>query len=432
MIFSRKLFISLSLIVIFLGTTHAYSESYQEMRSKILARYQKDKKSAVKDLTEMKKMLKEIQDELKNKNTKFRVGITEMMKYKISEITGVAVPSEIEKDAEVQFNWGNRIWKEYIKKIKRRKRQRQARIDRERRKREFAQRKKEYERKKNEAAKRESEKDEERKRIEEKEKAEKKRREQSNDQSSVKPKPVPVPVPIPDSEDETDIEEAPNSAMSAFNWVDVGKVTPVKHQGRCGSCWAFTSMAVVEANYLIRNKKSVDLSEQNIIDCAKGRRNRKAGSCNGGWYGKVFDHLRVKGALKETRRPYKAQDKMCLNITSNKYKVRTWGYVKRNAGIPSVVEMKKALCKYGPIAAAVKVTRAFQAYKGGVFNEHVSVSGPRDVNHAITIVGWDDLKGAYLVKNSWGTRWGEKGYFWIEYGSNNIGYGAAWLLVQPE
>jgi len=66
------------------------------MRSKILARYQKDKKSAVKDLTEMKKMLKEIQDELKNKNTKFRVGITEMMKYKISEITGVAVPSEIE------------------------------------------------------------------------------------------------------------------------------------------------------------------------------------------------------------------------------------------------------------------------------------------------------------------------------------------------
>jgi len=94
--------------------------------------------------------------------------------------------------------------------------------------------------------------------------------------------------------------------------------------------------------------------------------------------------------------------------------------------------MKEALAKYGAIAACVKVTPAFQAYKSGIFDEHASVSSPNDVNHAITIVGWDDNKQAYLVKNSWGPGWGDKGYVWVEYGSNNIGYGAAWAVVVSE
>ena len=432
---NMSVFIPVFTVIFLFGTIQARSESYQDLRSKILSRYQKDKKATVRDLTEMKKMLKEIQDNLKGKNLKFRVGITEMMKYKISEITGVAVPENIEEDAKVQFNWGNRIWKEYMKKIKKRRRQRMAERERNSRKNEKRKSYRERQKEKREALKRKKE--AERREIqriarEKREREERKKREQANNKPSVKPTPKPVPIPVVDPEDETDIDDAPNASMVAFNWVDRGKVTKVKHQGRCGSCWAFTSLAVVEANYLIRNGKDVDLSEQNIVECAKGRRGRKAGSCSGGWYGKVFDHLRVKGALEEKRRPYKAKDKMCLNVTSNKYKVKTWGYVKRNAGIPSVIEMKKALCKYGPVAAAVKVTRAFQAYRGGVFNEHATVRSSRDVNHAITIVGWDDNKGAYLVKNSWGERWGEKGYFWIEYGSNNIGYGAAWLLVQQE
>ena len=92
--------------------------------------------------------------------------------------------------------------------------------------------------------------------------------------------------------------------------------------------------------------------------------------------------------------------------------------------------MKDAICKYGPIAACVKVTEPFQAYVGGIFDENARTAGPKDINHAITIVGWDDSKKAYLIKNSWGTEWGEKGYMWIEYGCNNIGYGATWVVVE--
>jgi hypothetical protein len=109
--------------------------------------------------------------------------------------------------------------------------------------------------------------------------------------------------------------------------------------------------------------------------------------------------------------------------------------VSDTGGIPSVADMKDALCTYGPVAVAVTVTPAFQMYNSGVFDEDDS----GNVNHGITVIGWDDSKthalgsGAWLIKNSWGTHWGEtggygadRGYMWIAYGSNQVGFGAAW------
>jgi cathepsin L len=139
-----------------------------------------------------------------------------------------------------------------------------------------------------------------------------------------------------------------------------------------------------------------------------------------------------KGAQTADKFPYLGKEGKCTDNSKTKYTVIKWGYIRPDAGIPSVKEMKEAIAKYGAIAATVKVTPAFQAYKSGIFDEHTKVSGPNDVNHAITIVGWDDKKQAYLVKNSWGTAWGENGYIWVEYGSNNIGYGAAWIVVSQE
>jgi len=88
-----------------------------------------------------------------------------------------------------------------------------------------------------------------------------------------------------------------------------------------------------------------------------------------------------------------------------------------------VDKLKQALCRYGPLAVAVRATRLFQAYKSGVFNERDTGK----VNHGVTLIGWDDNKEAWLIKNSWGTGWGEKGYMWIVYYSNSIGYGASWV-----
>jgi hypothetical protein len=75
---------------------------------------------------------------------------------------------------------------------------------------------------------------------------------------------------------------------------------------------------------------------------------------------------------------------------------------------------------------AVEVTNAFRAYTGGVFNE----SSTGDVNHGVTLIGWDDAKQAWRIKNSWGPGWGESGYMWIDYQSNSIGYGASWVQAE--
>ena len=228
------------------------------------------------------------------------------------------------------------------------------------------------------------------------------------------------------------LDLAPSLALASFAWNGSKTSTIVQYQGICGSCWAFTSAAVYETDYLLKNGKTLDISEQAILDCAVDKSGNDAGSCDGGWYGGVFDYLTVKGAKTENEDPYKGKQGFCSSSTKTKYTISKWGYIRRDAGIPSVKEMKEAIAKYGAVAATVKVTPAFQAYKSGIFDEHAAVSAPNDVNHAITIVGWDDSKQAYLIKNSWGPNWGEKGYIWVEYGCNNIGYGAAWIVVTKE
>lgn len=213
--------------------------------------------------------------------------------------------------------------------------------------------------------------------------------------------------------------------LRAFDWRKLGKVTPVRDQDGCGSCWAFASMGAYEGSDLVRNNQKIDASEQQVLNCSG------AGSCGGGWHAGVFDYLIKTGTATEASYPYTANDRPCNTSVATPYRAVAWGYVKPDGGIPSVAEMKDALCKYGPLTVAVLATPLFQAYTGGVFNEGDNSHG---INHDVTLIGWDDNKGAWLIKNSWGTNWGEtggygteRGYIWIAYGSNNIGYGAAWV-----
>jgi cathepsin L len=105
-----------------------------------------------------------------------------------------------------------------------------------------------------------------------------------------------------------------------------------------------------------------------------------------------------------------------------------WGYVNQPFDkMPTVEQLKSALVEHGPLAATVKVDYCFSIYKSGVFNGQNNSS----VNHVVMLVGWDDAKGAWRVKNSWGKEWGEDGYAWIKYGSNNIGLFAAWIQPSP-
>jgi C1A family cysteine protease len=385
------------------------AQNIQKKKEEIFNRYKEQKEKFIRSPQEMKEMLALVQKQIREKNLHFVAELNELMKYKIAEITGAQVPHNIENEAKVQSDLGDQLWKEFFRKYREQMKKR-GRDDQEKRNEKYK-KNTEEDKNKDEYAYRESEK----KKVEEK-------REEKKD------------------EIQTDIQNAPSPDAVAFDWTGRNKVTEVKYQGICGSCWAFTSAAVVEANYLIRKNTNLDLSEQYILDCSEAVQpvNRggklvylksKAGSCQGGWYGPVFDYLRTHSAALESKIPYKFKESTCLAPGTNQYKIVAWGYVKPDAGIPSVREMKEALCKYGPIAACVKVTPAFQAYKSGIFDEFAEVTAPRDINHAITIVGWDDKREAYLIKNSWGTQWGNKGYVWVKYGCNNIGFGAAWVAV---
>jgi cathepsin L len=207
----------------------------------------------------------------------------------------------------------------------------------------------------------------------------------------------------------------------SFDWYSQGKVTPVRDQDGCGSCWDFAAMSAFEASYAIHNNYWIDTSEQQVLNCAQSGGN-DAGTCGGGWYDPVFDWLLTNSVTTESIVPYVATDQACVPKSSY-YRAVAWGFVTNKASVPSVAQIKAALCQHGPLAAAVRAgTYNFQHYTGGVFNE--SASG---IDHAITIVGWDDNKQAWLIKNSWGTGWGLNGYMWIKYGANNIGYAAAWV-----
>jgi hypothetical protein len=163
------------------------------------------------------------------------------------------------------------------------------------------------------------------------------------------------------------------------------------------------------------NVPEANISEEDLVRCSG------AGSCAGGWW--AFEYLVNTGCSSENDYPYTASDGSCQQNLPRPYQASTWGYV----GSASIAALKAALVEYGPLTVAVYVTPLFQAYIGGVFDE--SASG--DVNHGVTLVGWDDGDGAWIIKNSWGVGWGENGYMRIKYGSNSIGYAAAWVKPKP-
>lgn len=216
-------------------------------------------------------------------------------------------------------------------------------------------------------------------------------------------------------------------SSSSFDWRKHNKVTPVKAQ-ICGTCWDFTAMGGYEGSYAVRNSALVDTSEQYILNCAS------AGTCAGGWWMPVFDFMIRNGNTTEAADPFTGNDSLpCPVGVPLPFRASAWAFVGPNIStIPTPQQIKTALCQHGPLATAVNVDPAFSGYTGGVFDE--SWLPFNWINHGVVIIGWDDSKKAWLIKNSWGNGWGEtgglgtqKGYMWIAYTTNNIGIATAWV-----
>jgi C1A family cysteine protease len=199
----------------------------------------------------------------------------------------------------------------------------------------------------------------------------------------------------------------------------IGTVTSIKNQGSCGSCWAFAAVGLMEAMILKNDGVEVDLSEQHMLDC-----NPWGWGCGGGFW--PNDMLVDTGSPYESCYPYLAYETPCETGCPIDYTIQSWEFVTEDNVVPPTDLIKQAIYTYGAVAAGVYVDRNFQAYTGGVLNK--CKKRVNWTNHAIILCGWDDAKGAWLLKNSWGTGWGENGYMWIQYGCDKVGDGAHYFI----
>jgi C1A family cysteine protease len=196
-----------------------------------------------------------------------------------------------------------------------------------------------------------------------------------------------------------------------FDWSNW--MTSVKNQGGCGSCVAFGAVGATEAQYRIAYNNptwGLDLSEQHLFSCGGGQ-------CGYGWYiSAALNRLRDYGTPDEACFPYQAQDRSCSggcsDWQSRASKISSWSWVANNAGAIEAALMN------GPLVAGFTVYRDFYGYHGGVYHwDRVSQSVG---GHAIVIVGYDSNEQYWIVKNSWGSYWGESGYFRIGFGEAGI------------
>lgn len=218
------------------------------------------------------------------------------------------------------------------------------------------------------------------------------------------------------------------AGLKKYDARNQGYVTPVRDQ-QCGNCWAYSAVGAFEGSYKKVNGSFINASEQHAENCVDG-------DCSGGFAYKVMEWMvdQNKNLNTEAAVPDAGVNQPCPGGTpSTSYYATDWGVVHPSGDInkiASVADIKEAMCKYGPIAASVQVQGDFQNYTNGVYFGFASNYSSPSSNHAVLLVGWDDDKGAWLMKNSWDTDWGEDGYMWIKYNSNNIGRRAAWIIAK--
>ncbi|KAF0309596.1 Cathepsin L [Amphibalanus amphitrite] len=208
---------------------------------------------------------------------------------------------------------------------------------------------------------------------------------------------------------------------AAVDWRTVGAVSAVQDQGRCGSCWAFSANGALEGQHFRKTGRLVNLSEQNLIDCAGPY---GAYGCEGGRMRAAFAYVHAQGGVDtEAAYPYEADDDNACRFSAAAAAVGATDV--GSVALPSGDEqaLKEAVAVYGPVSVAIDASRpTFQFYGGGVYDDPACSAA--HLNHAVLAVGYgtdEHGRDFWLVKNSWSDRWGEHGYVRIARNHNACG-----------
>lgn len=215
-------------------------------------------------------------------------------------------------------------------------------------------------------------------------------------------------------------------AAKSFDWTKKIATVGLQRQSGSKTCWAHAVTAALEWNWAIRNTpgKMPNLSAQPIID--------RAGVEGGHPIADAFEILLYHGTALESDYLGNGHPGQ-LRKVKTPYRIVAWASVDPKKNRPTVEQIKDSLVRHGPLTASVYASPAFKKYKSGLFSEFIQTSESDPTTHYVLIVGWDDSKGkkgAWKIQNSWGAKWGERGFMWIEYGCNNIGYNARWMRAQ--
>jgi len=197
-----------------------------------------------------------------------------------------------------------------------------------------------------------------------------------------------------------------NVLATSVDWTTKGVVTPVKNQGPCGSCWAFSTTGALEAAWQNASGALVSLSEQQFVDCEK-----RYHGCNGGWH--AFEYPMEHAICTTENYAYTAREGACKasSCTAGIPHGRVTGYKDVATNMQALMQAVEHI----PVAVAIQAdSSAFQFYKTGVLSADCGTS----INHAVLAVGYgtESDRDYWKLKNSWGVGWGDSGYIKVSRG----------------
>jgi len=217
------------------------------------------------------------------------------------------------------------------------------------------------------------------------------------------------------------------TAPTAWDWRTKGAVTPIKDQGQCGSCWAFSATGSSEGAWALKKGNTlVSLSEQQLVDCSGSFQNQ---GCNGGLMDYAFQYIIANGGItSEAEYPYTAQTGNCMSpLPAEVATLSKYADVKQNSESSLLTA-----ATIGPVSVAIEADQeSFQFYQSGIYADP---NCGTQLDHGVLVVGWGQAASTkqnyWIVKNSWGTSWGDNGYIYMARGIN-APYGICGIAMEP-